>query len=141
MLKQLSSVCLAVACLALPGTSQGGTCSTLAATVQVDPFLPVQTITLDVLGTTPNSPVVLAISAKSGTTTTNLHAFGTLTLGLERPYTAVLLGLSDAKGDLQRNYRLRAGVNVTRYLQTVTLSAAPNAPLLCTSDVVTLDLQ
>lgn len=144
MLKQLSSLCLAAACLVLPGTSQGGTCSTLAASVLVDPILPVQTVTVDVVGTTPISPVVLVIAANTGVTNVNMRALGTLTLGLSNPFSAVLLGLSDAKGDLQRQYRFRTGINVTRYLQSVTVSAAPSvpsSPLLCASNVVAVDLQ
>jgi hypothetical protein len=143
MLKQLSSLCLAAVCLALPGSSQGGSCSTLSATVLLDPILPVQTVAIDVLGTTPVSPVVLAISTNTGTTNVNLRALGILTLGLQAPYTATFLGMSDMKGDLQRQYRFRTGFNVSRFLQTVTISATsttPSAPLLCTSNVVQLDL-
>lgn len=144
MLRKLPSLLLAAACLALPGTSQGGTCSTLAAGVLVDPIVNVQTVTVDVVGTTPSSPVVLTIGAKPGSTDIDLRAFGVLTLGLERPFSSLLLGLSDPKGDLQRQYRFRTGLNVTRYLQTVTFSATagtPTGPLLCTSNVVTIDLQ
>ena len=144
MLKLLPSLCLAAVCLALPGSSQASNCSTLAATVLVDPVVPAQTLTIDVVGTTPLSPVVLAISTNTGTTTVNMRAFGILSLGLQSPYTTLLLGLSDVNGDLQNKFRFRTGLGVTRYLQSVTISAksgSPTQPSLCTSNVVAVDLQ
>lgn len=142
MLKQLASLCLAAACLALPGTSQG-TCSALSVSTVLDPLAPVQTLMFDLVGTTPSSPAVLAISANTGTSVVNMRAFGTLVLGLARPFNTVLLGLTDGKGDLTRTYRVPANLGITRYVQTITLSAktgSPTAPALCTSNVATLTL-
>lgn len=142
MLKQLSSACLAAVCLALPGLAQGN-CSTLDVTTQLHPTCPLQTVTVDVQGTLPNSMVVLAISPKPGTTTINMRAFGMLTLGLEAPFTTMLVGLSDPSGDLKREYLIPDGLGVTRYLQSVTLSVSGNTPampLICTSNVTTIDL-
>lgn len=142
MLKQLSSACLAAVCLALPGLAQGN-CSTLDVTTQLHPTRPLQTVTVDVQGTLPNSMVVLAISPKPGTTTINMRAFGMLTLGLEAPFTTMLVGLSDPSGDLKREYLIPDGLGVTRYLQSVTLSVSGNTPampLICTSNVTSIDL-
>lgn len=142
MLKQLSSACLAAVCLALPALAQGN-CSTLDVTTQLHPTRPLQTVTVDVQGTLPNSMVVLAISPKPGTTTINMRAFGMLTLGLEAPFTTMLVGLSDPSGDLKREYLIPDGLGVTRYLQSVTLSVSGNTPampLICTSNVTTIDL-
>ena len=75
MLKQLSSACLAVACLALPGLAQGN-CSTLDVTTQLDPVRPLQTVTVNVQGTLPNAMVVLALSPRPGKSTINLRSFG-----------------------------------------------------------------
>ena len=142
MLKQLSSACLAVACLALPGFAQSN-CSTLDVTTQVHPVRPIQTVTVDVQNTLSNSMVVLAISPKPGTTTVNMRAFGMLTLGLEAPFTTLLLGISDPSGNLKRDYTIPDAIGVRRYMQSVTLSIAgttPTSAAVCTSNVISIDL-
>lgn len=143
MLKQLSSALVAAACLAVTSFAQNTNCSTLDVTTQLHPTRPLQTVTVDVQATLPNSMVVLALAAKPGTTKVNMSAFGILTLGLQSPYTTLLLGLSDPSGDLKREYLIPDGLGITRYMQSVTLSIAnstPAMPAICTSNVTSIDL-
>jgi hypothetical protein len=143
MLKRITSLCLAAACLALTGAAQGTYCSDLKVATVLDPVLPRQTITVAVSGTTPSAPVVLALSANSGTTVVNLHAFGILTLDLEKPFTTALLGLSDSKGELTRVYNMPAWLGVTRHVQAVTISAKPSipsGPTVCASNPTSVTL-
>ena len=144
MIKHIRTSLLATVLLALPASAQG-LCSTLSITTERDPDLPRQPVTIDVAGTTPGAPVFLAVGATQGTTTINLRPFGTLVLGLERPFSTTLIGVADANGDLERSYDLPSDLGLTRYAQSVAVSATtvPGGrpkPTICTSDVVRFDL-
>ena len=143
MFQRIKNVLVASACLALSVAAQSP-CSTLSITTTPDPVRAVQTVQIDLNGNLPGTPVIMAVSTNTGATKVNLRSFGTIVLGLQSPFTTTLLGVTDTQGDLQRVLRLPVNMGITRYTQTVSLSATspgfPPSPLVCLSNVVQVDL-
>jgi len=142
-MKLLSTICLVLAA-ALPISAQE-TCSSLEITPTVHPVRPLQTVTIELEGSLPNSPVFLLVGETLGQTKVDLRALGIVMLDLEQPFQNYQLGLTDGTGNLARSVTIPSDLGLALHAQAVGLKLRRNPggkPMadVCVSNVVSFEL-
>ncbi|HEX6882394.1 MAG TPA: hypothetical protein VF530_03375 [Planctomycetota bacterium] len=142
-MKLLSALCLVVAA-ALPASAQES-CSSLEVTSAVNPVRPFQTVTIDLEGSLPNSPVFLLVGETLGQTRIDLRALGVVMLDLEQPFQSFQIGLTDGTGGLTRTVTIPSDLGLALHAQAVGLKLRRNAggkPMadICVSNVASFEL-
>lgn len=123
--------------------SAAAQCSTLTVSSSHETGSPFQLVQVDVTGSASHSLHVLAVAETPGGTFLDL-GFASLTLGLEEPFVAVPLGVSDLDGGLTRSIHLPADLGVTLFSQSVALELSfdlgPPTLSFCESNVAEVTL-
>jgi hypothetical protein len=132
---RVTAIALTLALCAAPSVAQQP-CSDLSVSGSGQPGTQ---LVFQVRGADPYSTVFLFLSGAEGTTSIPLGEAGTLTLGLRSPLQMLVIGTTNAAGNLTFRVDVPQDLSpqIAVFAQAVTATSQPNTPELrfCVSDV------
>lgn len=128
MLKPLSIATVASTALLCLSAAFVECTSSLDVSSEMDPSGAFRLVTVEVTGSLPTAPVLLAVGTTEGETVLE-NRLGSLTIGLDRPFGLSLLGVTDTDGSLTRVISIPndLAMRIDAFAQAIGLSVSVDA--------------